>query len=403
MPIAPPPDPGVPALEVLLGPDAPKVLSAVLSPVGGAVEDARPSQVRYLPGRSVTVQYRVAIRHGDGAVDKGMMVASSGLPTPEGTTVLESGDIRIAVWQFPNDPYLPGLVPASDPPRTAELLTRLGIPTDSVKIRTRAYRAGRRAVLQAGSEAGNIYIKVLRPGRIAALQQLHVELAPHLPIPQSLGWSKKLGIVAMQALGGRTLRHSLENGVLELPSPEALNGLLDQFPKPSPDAKEVAGAYQRAADHARLLGAVLPMASGQLESIVTGVSGAGSDAPPVAVHGDYHASQVLIDAGRIVGLVDVDTAGVGQRADDLANIIGQLATIGSIAKNPAPIDEYRARLLDDFERRTDPALLRKRVAGVILGLATGPFRVQLRDWPEATLRRLALAQKWLDSANATKS
>ena len=403
VPIAPPPDPKVPALEVLLGSDAPDVLSTALSATDSVVHEARASQVRYLPGKSVTVQYRGTIRDAEGITRKGIMVASSGVPTPEGTTVLESGDIRIAVWRFPDDPFLPGLAPASDPPRTADLLTRLGIPTDSVKIRTRAYRAGRRAVLQAGSDAGTIYIKVLRPGRIAALQRLHVELAPHLSIPHSLGWSEKLGIVAMQALGGDTLRHSLENGVLELPSPEALNNLLDQFPDPSPNAKKVAGAHQRAAEHAGLLRAVLPAASGQLDTIIAGVSEVGSDDPPVAVHGDYHASQVLIDAGRIVGLVDVDTAGIGQRADDLASILGQLATVASVAKNPAPIDEYRALLLDDFGHRTDPMSLKRRVAGVILGLATGPFRVQLPDWPEATARRLALARKWLDSANPGKT
>ena len=386
----------MPALEVLLGPDAPDVLNAMVSSTGAAVTEARPSQVRYVPGKSVTVQYRVAVCDAGGRTTRGTLVAAAGVATPQGTTFLESGDIRIAVWRFPDDPFLPGLAPASDPPRAAELLTRLGIPTESVKIRTRAYRAGRRAVLQLGSEAGTIYIKVLRPRRIVALQRLHVDLAPHLPIPQSLGWSKKLGIVAMQALGGSTLRHSLENGVIELPSPAALAGLLEQFPEPSPNAKKVAAAYKRAAEHARLLGAVLPTASTQIGEIVAGVSRADGDDPPVAVHGDFHASQVLIDSGRIVGLVDVDTAGIGQRADDLANILGQLATVASVAKNPAAIDEYRALLLEDFGRRTDPVVLRKRVAGVILGLATGPFRVQLPDWPEATLRRLELAQMWLD-------
>jgi hypothetical protein len=386
----------------LLGPDAAEVLHAVVSPIGGTVEEARPSQVRYVPGKSVTVQYRVTARDASGAATKAMMVAASGLATPEGTTILESGDIRIAVWRFPDDPFLPGLAPASDPPRTAELLTRLGIPTDTVRIRTRAYRAGRRAVLQAGSDEGAIYIKVLRPDRIAALQRLHIGLAPHLPIPQSLGWSQQLGIVAMQALGGTTLRHSLEGGAVALPSPQALHELLDRFPEPPPRAKVVRGAYQRAAEHARLLCAVLPTASGQLDAIVTGVSLVDDSEPRAAVHGDFHTSQVLIEDGRIVGLVDVDTAGVGHRADDLATVIGQLATVGSAAQSPAPIDQYGALLLEDFERRTDPVMLRRRVAGVILGLATGPFRVLLPDWPEATQRRLDLAQMWLDSADSMK-
>jgi hypothetical protein len=392
----------VPALEILLGLDASEVLATAFSSTASGLTEARPSQVRYVPGKSVTVQYRVTIQDSDGTTTKGTVVATSGLPVPEGTAVVESGDIRIGVWRFPDDPFLPGLAPASDPPRTADLLTRLGIPTDSVHIRTRAYRAGRRAVLQAGGPAGTIYLKVLRPRRIAALQELHVALAPHLPRPHSLGWSQNLGIVAMQALGGATLRHSLETGVMQLPSPQALNGLLDEFPEPPPDAKVVAGAHRRAKEHARLLGTVLPTAIKQLDSIVAGVSTIEDDGPPVAVHGDFHSSQLLIEDGRIIGLVDVDTAGVGNRADDLANIIGQLATISSVAKNPAPIDEYRALLLDDFASRTDPLSLRRRVAAVILGLATGPFRVQLPDWPEATSRRLALARQWLDSGDSSE-
>ncbi len=121
------------------------------------------------------------------------------------------------------------------------------------------------------------------------------------------------------------------------------------------------------------------------------------------MHGDFHSSQILIEEGRIVGLVDIDTAGIGQRANDLASLLGQLSTVATVSQNPAPIDEFRGLLLEDFSQRTDPASLRRRVAGAIVGLATGPFRVQLPDWPEATLRRLELAERWLDSAASGKN
>jgi len=38
--------------------------------------------------------------------------------------------------------------------------------------------------------------------------------------------------------------------------------------------------------------------------------------------------------------------------------------------------------------------LRPRVAAVLVGLATGPFRVQQADWPVGTAARLALAEEW---------
>jgi aminoglycoside phosphotransferase (APT) family kinase protein len=116
------------------------------------------------------------------------------------------------------------------------------------------------------------------------------------------------------------------------------------------------------------------------------------------VHGDFHSSQVLVDAGRVVGLVDVDTAGVGQRTDDLANLIGQLSTLTLFSSQRRAIEAYIAQLLAHFDRITDPAALRLRVAAVVLGLATGPFRVQSNDWVEETWTRLALARKWVTAA-----
>ena len=34
------------------------------------------------------------------------------------------------------------------------------------------------------------------------------------------------------------------------------------------------------------------------------------------------------------------------------------------------------------------------MAAVLVGLATGPFRVQQTQWPEGTADRLALAEEW---------
>ncbi|MDJ0499196.1 MAG: phosphotransferase [Acidimicrobiia bacterium] len=390
-----PQDPDVPALQVLLGESAVEVLSAAGDAAGFDVEEATVSQVRYVPGRHVAVQYNTKLIDSSGRQSAPMLVAMSGIEVPDKTPVVSSGDISIAVWRFPRDPFLPGLVEAVDPTAVVELLTRLGAPTRDVRLRTRAYRATRRAVVEARSEAGTIYMKVLRPNRVAALQARHTALVGHVPIPHSLGWSRRLGIVAMQALGGRTLRQAIEAGEHELPSPQALVALLDQFPNSGPEASVVKGAYQRSREHARLIGTVLAESKELLDEIVLAVAAASLNEPAVAVHGDFHSSQVLIDAGRIVGLVDVDTAGIGQRTDDLANLVGQLATLTLVSGQPHAINAYIAELLRHFDRITDPAALRLRIAAVVLGLATGPFRVQSPHWPEETLRRLELVQQWI--------
>lgn len=396
----PAPDPKVPALQVLLGESAIEVLAAAGGAAGFAVEEAVASQVRYVPGRSVTVQYRTKLTEPSGRQSAPMLVAASGVDVPEGTPIVSADDMTVAVWRFPRDPFLPGLASALDSTATANLLGQLGAPTQGVKLRARAYRATRRAVVEARGDGETIYLKVVRPSRVAALQSRHSALAPHVPIPHSLGWSRPLGIVALQALGGRTLRVAIEAGERELPSAPALVGLLDQFPDPGPDAPTVKGAYQRSPEHARLIGTVLPESTEHLQEIVPAVAGATLIEPAVAVHGDFHSSQVLVDSGHIVGLVDVDTAGIGQRTDDLANLIGQLATLSLVSGQSQAIDAYVADLLTHFDLITDPSALRMRVAAVVLGLATGPFRVQSADWPEETLRRLALARQWIAAAAA---
>ena len=117
------------------------------------------------------------------------------------------------------------------------------------------------------------------------------------------------------------------------------------------------------------------------------------------MHGDFNSSQVLVDRNDIAGLVDVDTAGVGERANDLANIVGHLGTLALDSPARRGISDYGGELMKDFDRRTDPVGLRLRVSAVILGLATGPFRVQERQWPKATQRRVALAESWITSAD----
>lgn len=59
---------------------------------------------------------------------------------------------------------------------------------------------------------------------------------------------------------------------------------------------------------------------------------------------------------------------------------------------------YGTALIEAFDKQTDPRSLRLRTAAVILGLATGPFRVQENVWPTATKRRIDLAMQWVEMA-----
>jgi hypothetical protein len=54
-------------------------------------------------------------------------------------------------------------------------------------------------------------------------------------------------------------------------------------------------------------------------------------------------------------------------------------------------------------RGADRSDLAARVAGVLLSLATGPHRVQERDWQAATSRRLDVVAGWLDGSRIARS
>ncbi len=390
-------DPDVPALSVLLGPSAGDILDTVLIEAGGRCESARATQVRYVPSKSVTAQYAVNVRWAHGKTTAETLVATSGIAVPAGTPLLEADDITVAVWRYPHDPFLPGLDAAADQNRVRRLLGDLGAPTDAVRLRRRAYRPGRRAVIEAVSPRARMFLKIVRPDQAAALQTKHSSMAGHVPVPHSYGWSKELGLVAMQAMPGKTLRKALESGSRRLPSGSQLVAILDSFPNPPATPSPVPGPVSRAADHARLLKAVTPDLAGRVDAVLDALQTV-DDEPSTAVHGDFHASQILTKGTSVVGLIDVDTAGLGSRSDDLAGLIGHLSTLSLASSARRNIDGYGTAIIADLDRVTEPASLRLRTAAVILGLATGPFRVQEPNWPAETERRIALAERWIESS-----
>ena len=154
-------------------------------------------------------------------------------------------------------------------------------------------------------------------------------------------------------------------------------------------------ALIRVADHAAVLGAVLPHLRPRLEALCAVLTASDPGAhPAVPVHGDFYESQLLVDDGVVVGLLDVDTVGRGHRIDDWATLLGHLALLEHILPEPVTAQSYRRAVAEHALARWPGTHLRPRVAAVLVGLATGPFRVQQVDWPALTAARLALAEEW---------
>ena len=391
-------DPAVPASDVL-GDGAVEVMAAFLSEVGATVERSQAVQTTYHPGRSLTVRHLVKVRWADGSRTEESMVLSAGRKPPAGSFVLNDGRHDVVVWRVPHDPWLPGMAPALDPARVGPLLAEVGLEAPQVRTNLRAYRPGRRAVVEVAGNGMRAFLKVVRPKSAEALHRRHELLAGHVPVPHSLGWSAEHGIVILQALPGRTLREALL-ARFGVPGPGALLKVLDDLPPV--DVTDTPAADWRAHEFAGILGSVAPALAervGALADALDPYEARASDEPIVAVHGDYYEAQLLVDGGSVRGLLDVDTFGAGRRVDDLSTMIGHLSVLAVGSPRRVTIERYASRLLDGFDRVVHPGLLRAAVAGVVLGLATGSFRVLEPAWEEHTERRVRLAEEWLASAD----
>ena len=368
------------------GPGADALLRAATG--GAEVLSRRVRQVHHRPGRSTTATWELRLR--DGAGERVDVVGVR----------VHAGDRQPQVWRFPHDPDLPGLAPATDERCTRELLDRCGAEPGPVELRLRGYRPGRRAVVEVRTPALRAFVKVVRPSAVAPLAERHRLLrAAGVPVPPVLG-TRADGRLVLEALAGTSLRARLREGADPLPGGADVRALLALLPPSLCALPRRSSWADDVRFHAAVTAGALPAEADRCSRLADGVRAAvddgGADEP---VHGDLHEAQLLLTGGRISGLLDVDTAGPGRRADDLACLLGHAAVLAE--SDPARADAVlglAGRWLADLDRHVDPADLRARTAGVVVSLATGPHRVQATGWQDRTRARLALAEQWLAAA-----
>lgn len=402
-----PADPPSPPLEtwsgelrLLLGPDAGGLLAAVAATAGGEMTHWRARQVDHKPDRFTVVQYRVHLAWPDGRETSETFVAATGQRIPaEGAALFDDGQTRVAVWRWQHDPFLAGLSAALNPTRVASLLDEVGVDGGSVQLRTRAYRPARRAVVEATGRRGRLFLKVVRPDQAAGLHELHRLLSGRVPIPESLGWSDA-GVVVLSARPGQTLRQALRSSAEPMPPPQSITDLLDRLPEALTKGPRRRDLVSSASYHAEVIRSTVPAARPLLDPLLEALGSNSTDQEVVPVHGDLYEAQILVDRGRVTGLLDVDTAGPGFRIDDLANFCAHLSVLAQMSDRPRQMKRYGAELLAHSERHHSSKELRARIAAAVIGLATGPFRVLEANWEHNTVRRLELARDWLDGVDA---
>jgi hypothetical protein len=387
-------DDDLPAVRVLLHDGVPLPLTTAFAAAGVIIEQALATQVTWWPGKSVVVRYRARC---SGALHGEHQIVACAGNIPDGAAVVEGDGLQIGVWRVPHDPALPGLAAALDPRTAGRLMRDLGMPGARMRPRLRAYRPGRRAVVELSGDRMLVYLKVVRPAEVERLHRSHTDLSARLPVPPSLGFDPGLGVLALRALPGVTLRQALEDPQAALPAAKDLESLLRRFPIPHGTAQSPSRIEQVTA-LSGLLTLILPSESERIEELVERI---GTDTQPatVAAHGDFHEAQLLVQRGKVVGVLDIDTFGQGRPGDDPATMIGHLAVLQTTSAHPDRVGAYAETLLRRWDRRVDPVDLRRRAAAVILALATGPFRVQRETWPSEVRRRLDLAESWVDSSD----
>jgi Ser/Thr protein kinase RdoA (MazF antagonist) len=253
-------------------------------------------------------------------------------------------------------------------------------------------------VIEAIGRRHRLFLKVVRPDQVRDLHERHrLLVGAGLPAAPSLGYTPD-GLLVLQALPGRTLRQALHARQAP-PSGQAVLSLLDRLPPELAYGRPRRSWREKAPHYASVLAAALPSVAEQAREVAEAVMCEAGPEPATVVHGDLYEGQLLVSGGRICGLLDVDTAGPGERLDDLACLLGHLSVLARMNRDRAgTILRAGAAYLAAFERVVDPADLRYRTAAVVLSLATGPHRVQEQDWPANTRDRLDLAAQWLDSA-----
>jgi hypothetical protein len=405
----------LPALALLLGAGARSIVGAGVHAAGGDLVSLHRREVLYKPGHRAVVRYAATVRWAGGHAVTETLVAIIDADGPaSGTLVVSAGDLAVGLLRYPEDPALPGLRSAVSAPSVA---ARLGLAAADLRLDVRTYRPGRRAVVHVrvaghGGDATGFerYLKIVPPGELGALVARMAALEGHVPVPVVMESWPEAGTIVLTAISGRTIRDVLLTGdraaVDELPDGGVILELLDRLPPPGTgvggaNGKVSRGPVARAAGHAGLLAAVMPDQGDRLEALLEHIGGPADTGPILTTHGDLHEAQLLVEGSCVVGMLDVDGAGPGRRVHDLATMLGHLVALGdAVPRRRVAIDRWRLRLEPAFERAVDRAELRRTTAAALVGLATGPFRVQAPAWRQQVRRRIASAEAWATAAGA---
>lgn len=408
-------DPTLPAAIHLAGSAARDLLATAVTYGEGELRRAHPCYVHYRPGSEAVVRYDAQVSWaGAPPVRETLVAATRRYGVFPGTLPLVAAhgdaELEVCVWRWPFDPVLTALPLAVTPSGCARLLGDL--IEGPVDLDVAAYRPTQRAVVKVTDATGQVlFVKVLPPAQVAPLVARHRALAEAgVPVPTVVAADAAAGWLAMEELRGDTVRDRIKGAPGLWPSADEYLTLFRSLRETRIADQEVPTRTADAVGHAAMLTLVAPEQAPRLERIVTALTHEvrASTARRASVHGDVHEAQLVLGddvrRARIVGLLDIDDAGVGDPLDDMATVLGHLhfrrcgaTTVEERIGLSRYLGELTTHFADECTAMGHAADSLDRVtSAVLVGLATGPFRVQQRDWRSATGRVIEAAAQLLE-------
>lgn len=266
------------------------------------------------------------------ADDDGATVAAQWFADPE--------ELRVAAATTPGSVLGDLLLqPAGSDPRLRALPDVLA--ADGARLL--AHRPGRRAVVRVDDATGRAreFVKVVRPSRAADLarrgQAVASLVGDTVRVPRLLEASDpERGVLRWSVVPGRTLHDLGADGAWDVTGArsawEAAGRTVARLHAADPVA--VAARHGTAEELGAISDWVRPaVAHGLLDADLAARAGdrvaaaleAGAAEPVLGVlHRDLHDKQLLLDDDGTVGMIDVDTLAVGERALDVANLLVHL-------------------------------------------------------------------------------
>ena len=353
--------------------------------------------VHHRPGAGLSVVYRVQYELGETRVNEHLVASTVDLPETPGVAVLRRGSHAVRVWRRADDPFLPGLAQALVPRAVAGWLGAEE-PGPSARSHLLSYRPTRRAVIRYTSDSGTCYLKVLPEEKLTRLARRHTMLAESgSPAPAVLGRPLPT-VLLLEASPGRPLAEAIASAVSrpeDLPDPMQIVSWLDQLPPAVLKLNARPSWVDRIDFHAAAARSALTDQARRVDAVEQGVRDVLARRPRpgmVPTHGDFYEANIFTDAGRVSGVIDLDSLGPGVREDDLATLLGHMVVLRRLAPTTYPhTDDLTRRWFSALSGTCDPVALAARVAGVVLSLVAGTSR-------EQAMSRLAAAEDWLRRA-----